>query len=136
MHKCISSYDIASIVRKHHCEEESMIENRRHKRYQVTFFMKIIKEGTGDVFGHIVDISSSGFRALTDRYVTTDENYTLKIDLPKEMEMGELLVLKAKCVWTREDEDSGAFYSGLQMIDITREEQEAISQLLVKLDEM
>ncbi len=110
-----------------------MIENRRHKRVQVSFFLKINRDDFETVHGHIIDISTSGCRVLSDRQVDADFEYSLTIEIPAKYEIESPLELNAVCVWSRLLEDSGAFSCGFQMVDVPQEKQAMIDKLLAAL---
>ena len=86
-----------------------------------------------DVMGHIVDISATGMRVLSDRSLDTDNDYLLYVDLSEVEGFGQDVAFNAKCVWVRQDEDSGAYYCGMQLQDIGVNEQEIINRLIESL---
>ena len=62
-----------------------MVNKRRHERFQISFLLRILDKDTDEAMGHVVDISISGMRVLTDRSVSQDRDYTLAIDLKKDI---------------------------------------------------
>lgn len=80
--------------------------------------------------GHLVDISVSGMRILSDRPVTNGTEYSLYIDLRSVKEFGSEILLTAKCVWTEEDEFSGAYNCGFQFQNIGESETAIIQKII------
>ena len=112
-----------------------MEEQRRADRFQVSYFVRIFFDGINYVIGHIVDISATGMRILSDRPLVPDSDYLLYIDLKEFEDVGQDVAFNARCIWIRKDEDSGAYSSGMHLQNIGEKEQDIIDRLIESLNE-
>jgi len=112
-----------------------MVNRRKDKRLQVSFFLRILDKDTDEVMGHVVDISVSGMRVLTDRSVSQDKDYTLAIDLTKDINFEQEVIFTAKCVWIEQDLSSGAYNCGFQLQNVTEKDQTIILKLIEQFGE-
>lgn len=107
-----------------------MDEQRRAERFQISFFLKIFNRDSNEAMGHLLDISVSGMRVLSDRPVDKGTEYSLYIDLRSMKNFGCEVKLNALCVWTNEDPDSGAFNCGFQFQNISQNEVDIIQKII------
>ena len=114
-------------------KDVTMEEKRRSRRFQVSYFVRIFADGIDDVMGHIVDVSTTGMRILSDRSLVPDSDYVLFVDLEKVEGFGKDIAFNARCVWFSEDEDSGAYHNGMHLQDISEKEQVIIDRLIESL---
>ena len=112
-----------------------MVNKRRDERHQISFFLRILDKDTDDAMGHVVDISVSGMRVLTDRPVSKDRDYTLAIDLTKDINFEQEVIFTAKCVWIEQDLSSGAYNCGFQLQNVTEKDQIIILKLIEQFGE-
>lgn len=107
-----------------------MVNKRKYERFQISFFLRILDKDTDEAMGHVVDISVSGMRVLTDRPVSQDRDYTLAIDLTKDINFEQEVIFTAKCVWIEQDLSSGAYNCGFQLQNVTEKDQTIILKLI------
>ncbi len=112
-----------------------MVDKRRNERFQISFFLRILDKDTDETMGHVVDISVSGMRVLTDRPVSQDRDYTLAIDLTKDINLEQEVIFTAKCVWIKQDLSSGAYNCGFQLQNVTEKDQAIILKLIEQFGE-
>ena len=112
-----------------------MVNKRRDERHQISFFLRILDKDTDDAMGHVVDISASGMRVLADRPVSKDRDYTLAIDLAKDINFEQEVIFTAKCVWIEQDLSSGAYNCGFQLQNVTEKDQIIILKLIEQFGE-
>jgi len=112
-----------------------MVNKRRDERHQISFFLRILDKDTDDAMGHVVDISVSGMRVLADRPVSHDRDYTLAIDLTKDINFEQEVIFTAKCVWIEQDLSSGAYNCGFQLQNVTEKDQTIILKLIEQFGE-
>ena len=107
-----------------------MVNKRKYERFQISFFLRILDKDTDKAMGHVVDISVSGMRVLTDRPVSQDRDYTLAIDLTKDINFEQEVIFTSKCVWIEQDLSSGAYNCGFQLQNVTEKDQAIILKLI------
>ena len=112
-----------------------MVNKRRDKRFQISFFLRILDNNTDEVMGHVVNISVSGMRVLTDRPLCQDKDYTLAIDLTKDINFEQEALFTAKCAWIEQDLLSGAYNCGFQLQNVTEKGQVIILKLIEQFGE-
>ncbi|MBA7567458.1 hypothetical protein ES708_09170 [subsurface metagenome] len=85
---------------------------------------------TDKAIGHIVDITSAGLRIVSDTPVKKGLKYGLRLDLTKVMNFEQQVVFSAKCIWQKMDEESGAYISGFEIIEMADKDMKIIKQLI------
>ncbi len=80
-----------------------MPEARKHKRRHLLYYLRVFDAATGELLGHLVDITREGIMLISDKPFTKDKAYSLRMMLPKEMNAQEDLVFDATCVWCKPD---------------------------------
>ena len=109
-----------------------MVEKRREERRHLSYYLRIYDRDSGDVLGHIVDITSIGARILSNGPLDTGTNtvYRLRIDLGSVMNFEQQVVFDARCVWQEKEFTSGAYNSGLEIVKISEKGREIIKMLV------
>jgi c-di-GMP-binding flagellar brake protein YcgR len=105
-------------------------EQRQVARRHLVFYLRIFDGMSSRVLGHLMDISPNGLMLLSDEPVAENEEYRLRMRLPKEVAEREEIVFEAVSRWCRQDENPDFYVVGFQIQDMDSETKKSVSQLI------
>jgi len=73
--------------------------------------MRVMDEATGNLVGHISDISSGGFKLDSKQPVPININFRLRIDQTNEISDKSFLVFSASATWCQADPLAPGMYN-------------------------
>ncbi|MGE5249918.1 MAG: PilZ domain-containing protein [Bacteroidota bacterium] len=107
-----------------------MAERRRLSRRDFSYYMRVMNDATGELVGHLTDISTAGFKLDCVKSIQPNTDLLLRIDLTPEIAPKEFLVFAARCRWCRPDRfDPTAFNVGFQITDISTDDMEIFTRM-------
>ncbi len=96
-----------------------MAERRRLERKQLIFYLKVFEQDTNELVGHLSDVSTEGFKLISEKPVTIDQRFDLKMSLSKKTVGGEQVLFRAVSMWCRKNSQLSDFFDvGFQFIDL------------------
>lgn len=111
-------------------DDKEGVEQRQATRRHLVFYLRIFDGMSSRVVGHLMDISPSGLMLLSDEPVAVNEEYRLRMRLPKEVSGSDEIVFGAVSRWCRQDENPDFYVTGFQIQDIDNETRESVSHLI------
>lgn len=106
-----------------------MAERRREKRKQLIFYLKIFDKYSDELIGHLSDITTDGFKLISEKPVDIDQPFNLKMNLSKKTVGGELIYFNAISMWCRKNEQLSDFYDvGFQFVDLAPMERKRLER--------
>jgi hypothetical protein len=107
-----------------------MPERRRLDRRTFSYYMRLLDEDTGELVGHLADISTGGFRLDSTKPVPTEKEFRLHIDLSGEVANIPFMTFGARSKWCKIDHIDKSLYNvGFQITDITPDNLEIFSRM-------
>ena len=105
-------------------------EKRKVPRRHLVFYLRVFDGMTSRILGHLVDISERGVMLVSDTPVQENEEYRLRMKLPKEIGGRSELLIEAESRWCRADSNPEFFITGFQIYRLNKEYKEFIQQLI------
>ncbi len=82
--------------------------------------MRLMHENTGELVGHLVNISREGFRLESLRPIPVNRDYPLRIELPRDITDKPYMVFVARSKWCKPDKiDPTLFDAGFEIVEMT-----------------
>lgn len=76
-------------------------------------------ENTGELVGHLVNISPSGFRLESLKSIPVNQDFPLRIELPRDVSDKPYMVFIARSKWCRPDRiDPTLFDAGFEIVEM------------------
>ncbi len=98
-------------------------ERRKTERRAFPHYMPLKNEETGELVGHMADISVKGFKLESLRPIRTDTDLPLRIEVPPDIAAVPFLVFKARSKWSLPDRiDPTAYNVGFEIVDMRAED--------------
>ena len=107
-----------------------MPERRRLDRRTFSYYMRLMNENTGELVGHLADISTGGFKMESLKPIPPNLDFRFRIDLTSEVADVPFMVFDARSKWCRRDNiDQSIFNIGFQLVDMSAEDAEVFSRM-------
>ncbi len=98
-------------------------ERRRAERRAFAHYMPFKNEQTGELVGHLADISLKGFRLESLHPIRNETELPLRIDVPPDIASVPYMVFKARSKWSLPDRiDPTTYTVGFEIVDIRPED--------------
>ncbi|QSA96053.1 PilZ domain-containing protein [Methylococcus sp. EFPC2] len=107
-----------------------MQERRKHTRYKVTQALAATDLDRERILGHLVDVSLDGLMLITRETLPVNRVFQLQLELPTEMAPARSVVFGAESLWQEPSGDSGHYWVGMHIIDISPENSVLLSRLI------
>jgi hypothetical protein len=94
-------------------------ERRKLSRRNFSYYMRVMDEATGDLIGHLTDISTGGFKVDSTKALPVNADIRLRIDQLGEISNKMSVTFKARPIWCRQDQfDPNMFNVGFKIVDM------------------
>ena len=108
-----------------------MNERRRVDRKDFSYYMRLINNDTNDIIGHLVDISSGGFKLDSEAPIPINKDFRFRMDLTNEVANKPSMTFLARSKWCRVDPLDPFLYNvGFQLINIAPGDLEIFSRMV------
>lgn len=107
-----------------------MEDRRRLKRKYLAFFTRVFDESTGELLGHLADITAEGMMVISTHPIDTNQNYQLSMDLPEYLFGRDHIDFQARSVWCKPDIDPTFYSTGFQFQGVTPVDVDTIDQII------
>ena len=105
-------------------------EQRKVPRRHLVFYLRVFDGMSTRVLGHLADISSNGIMLVCEAPVQENEEFRLRMRLPREIAGRSEIVLDAACRWCRPDSNPEFYIAGFQVVGMENEFKELIARLV------
>ncbi|MCJ7434363.1 MAG: PilZ domain-containing protein [Anaerolineales bacterium] len=110
-----------------------MPERRKLNRREFSDYLRLMNENTGELVGHLSDISTGGFKMESKNPISANLDFLLRMDNISAVADKDHLVFSARSRWCRPDSTDPALYNvGFQLIDIAPEDIEIFFRIFEK----
>ena len=107
-----------------------MKERRRVPRIDLMFFARVHDRRTGDLLGHLVNITPQGAMILGEDPLKPGDMYEIRIELPDAYTEKNHLDFEARCSWCARDINPDYFGMGFQFKDVTPQDAALIKRMI------
>ena len=107
-----------------------MDERRRLHRRHILFYSRVFDRKTGVFLGYLGNMNEGGLMIISEGAIDVDRIFLLRIDLPEDIYSRTVLNFKAKSVWCRKDVDPNFHNTGFELIEISKNGKDIISQII------
>ncbi len=110
-----------------------MVEKRRLPRRNFSYYMRVMNENTGELVGHLADISTGGFRLESAKPIPQNRDFFFRIELPGDIATKTYMVFGARSKWCTKDRfDPGLFDVGFQIVNMVPSDFEIFARMFDK----
>jgi hypothetical protein len=92
-------------------------ENKRKlKRRHLIYYLKVFDQITGQLMGHLVDITPEGIMLVSEKKIEINKSFNLRMELPAEILMQEEILFEATSLWCKKDINPDFYATGFRTI--------------------
>jgi len=97
------------------------MDERRHlERKDFSYYMRLVDNDSHNLVGHLVDISSGGFKLDSPSPIPVNKDFRLRMDLTSEVANKPAMVFVARSKWCEVDPLDPFIYNvGFQLVNIS-----------------
>ena len=108
-------------------------EQRSIARRKFGYYMRAKDYNTNELLGYLSDISPTGFRLESQKGLTIDKEYAVKLELTSEISDMPYIVFVARVLWIKQDPlNPSDFIAGFQIVRISPYEQDIFNRIMQK----
>jgi hypothetical protein len=121
------------MFKKKNDPRENPRERRKRERRSFSHYMRLMNENTGELIGHLVNISPEGFQLESLKPVPPNTDYPMRIEVPEELGSKPFIVFIARSKWCQRDRiDPGLYDTGFQIVDMNPNDLEVFQLIFEK----
>ena len=94
------------------------------------FYSRVFNLNTGELVGHIVEITPTGAMLISETPLEINVNCHLKMELPDELSSKHFLNFEAKSVWCNHDIIPAFYDIGFQLLNVPQSDIDLIERLV------
>lgn len=107
-----------------------MKERRKLDRRNFSYYMRVTDERSGELIGHLTDISTGGFKLDCQKPLPLNVDYRLRIELSGEIASKSSMSFGARSRWCEHDRiDPTSYNAGFQITDMAAGDAEIFSRM-------
>jgi len=104
-------------------------EQRKKRRVAIAERVDVTDAYSGNTLGQLVNLSIDGLMLVGPGFIRPGTLYQLRIPLDMQAN-AQVLLVGAECLWCQDANESGAYWSGFQIIDISPEPRQALASVV------
>lgn len=116
----------------HNCSRE---HDRELERHTINGDVDVYDNLRDQYIGRLVNIHAQGLMIVGDLPMEEDRLYTLDLHVPEPVNGQLVIQLGADCLWARDADLSGKYWTGFSIIDMSPQATETIRTLVDLLGE-
>ena len=110
-----------------------MAERRKLNRRNFSYYMRLMNDKTGELVGHLTDISTNGFKVDSQKIIPLNVDFNFRIDLTGEIASKTYMVFSARSRWCEQDRiDPNSYNVGFELTSITPSDLEIFTRMFEK----
>jgi len=110
-----------------------MNERRNIERKDFSFYMRLVDNDTQKLVGHLVDISSGGFKLDSQSPIPVEKDFRLRMDLTAEVASKPAMTFVARSKWCEVDPLDPFIYNvGFQLVNISPADLDIFNRMMEK----
>ncbi len=111
-------------------KSDDIVNQRNLKRHYLIYYLRVFNRETGEVLGHLVDITTKGIMIMRDSPIEVGVNYSLRLRWRNASGRLQLADFEGICRWCRPDVNPDFYGAGFAISAASQEHIEAIQSLI------
>ena len=110
-----------------------MPEKRTTPRQKFNMYMRVLDDDTGEILGHMVEVSAIGLRLETVGPLPINKDFYMRLELTPDLGNLPYIVFIARSKWCKIDNiQPNLFHVGFELIEIMPEDKEIFLRIMAK----
>lgn len=111
-------------------KSDDFINKRYLKRHYLLYYLRVFNRVTGEVLGHLVDVTTQGIMILRDSPLESGLNYSMRLRWRNSRGKLQIADFEGTCRWCRPDVNPDFYDAGFLITKAEPETIEAIQSLI------
>jgi len=107
-------------------------DHRKQKRWHLIYYLKVFNKDTGELLGHMADITTRGILVIGEKEIKEGQPFNLTMHLPESFHDLKELHFEAESHWTKKDINPDYYANGFKFVKISKTHLEIIKELIQK----
>ena len=99
-----------------------MDDRRTRKRVYRMFYSRIRDRHSGDLIGHLVDLTPEGLLVVSETPIEVGQVVFMQMELPEDVSEKQFIKFDVQAAWCRTDMDPSFYDLGFQFVEILPED--------------
>jgi len=105
-------------------------EQRKLKRRNLIYYLKVFDSKNGDLLGHLVDITLEGIMLVSAKPIEINKSFKLKMELPNEIMSKTQLIFDTTSRWSKKDINPDFIDTGFQLNTLSDKDKFIVENLI------
>ena len=110
-----------------------MTKTRVLKRRHLIYYLEVHDMESGNLLGHLVDITTRGIKLVSKEKIPLDRAYVLKLQLPAGYFQENEIHFEGRALWSSNDVNPDFFDTGFEVTSLSVEERKILRKLIEQL---
>ena len=110
-----------------------MSETRKHPRFETEDLLMVFNRKTDEHIGGLANLTPEGAMFITREPIEISTLLQCRVELPLKILDCDEVVFDAECVWCKKDVSRGWFESGYKLKDVSEQNQEILTYVMLHL---
>ena len=106
---------------------------RALKRRHLVYYLEVYDDAANELLGHLVDLTTTGFKLVSKQRIPTNRNYRLRMMLPAGYFSQKDFYFEAKSLWSANDINPDFYDTGFTAPKLETKAQNIILDLVSQL---
>lgn len=107
-----------------------MDDGRTLKRRHLIYYLEVYDEDSGELLGHLVDLTTRGIKLVSKNRIEIDRDYRMRMVLPEGYFKESILHFEGRAVWSGNDVNPDFFDTGFDVANLNKEVRKVIIKLI------
>ena len=107
-----------------------MDDGRTLKRRHLIYYLEVYDEDSGELLGHLVDITTRGIKLVSKKPVDVDRAYHMRMVLPEGYFKESVLSFEGRAVWSGNDVNPDFYDTGFDVPHLSKDVRKIIIKLI------
>ncbi len=108
-------------------------DTRNLKRRHLIFYLEVFDDATGELLGHLVDLTTKGIKLVSKEPIAAGKVFTLRMLLPEEYFEEKVLCFQATSRWSTNDVNPDFYDTGFLVENLDKAAVGTINELILAL---
>lgn len=95
--------------------------DRTLKRRHLIYYLEVFDEDSGEILGHLVDITTRGIKLVSKKAVATDREYHMRMNLPEGYFKEKVIHFQGRALWSGNDVNPDFYDTGFKVANLNKE---------------
>jgi hypothetical protein len=114
-------------------EGDPMTKSRVLKRRHLIYYLEVHDVESGNLLGHLVDITTRGIKLVSKEKIPLNRTYILQLQLPAGYFKESEIHFEGKTLWSSNDVNPDFFDTGFEVTSLSLEERKILRKLIEEL---